>query len=86
MLAVKLMSKEDLPDSTNTKGFTLFLCDSVHFYRDDKNRAVANIVVGEEKTNYLLDGNAYVMQDGKTIASYASMSVMDYLKPSSKEK
>lgn len=70
MLVLKLMSDEDKSDSNTSKSFSLVCCDNVSFERKN-GRAVAHIHNGDEYTEYHLDGNAYVMQNGKTIASFA---------------
>ena len=70
MLVLKMMSDEDKADANTSKGFALICCDNVYFRRKD-GRAVADISVGDDAVSHYLDGNAYVMQNGKTIASFA---------------
>lgn len=76
MLVLKLMSGEDKSDGCSSKGFGLICCDNVYFYRDG-DAAIADVSQGDEKVSYFLDGNAYVMQDGKTIASFAYSDIKD---------
>lgn len=79
MLVVKMMSGEDLPDSNTSKQFDLIVSDHiVSCIRDDQG--VGSIITlskdGTEQ-EYPMKGNAYVMQNGKTIASYAHAQCYD---------
>lgn len=76
MLVLKMMSDEDKSDGSSSKGFQLICCDNVYFYRKDGS-AIADVSQGDETVSYFLDGNAYVMQDGKTIASFAYGDIKD---------
>lgn len=70
MLVLKMMSDEDKSDSDVSKGFSLICCDNVSFRRDG-DAAFADVYNGSDLETYILDGNAYVMQNGKTIASFS---------------
>ena len=70
MIVLKIMSNEDKPDSNGSKGFHIICCDDVKFYRED-GIAHANVYRGDNTDTYVLTGNAYVMQNGKTISSFA---------------
>lgn len=70
MLVLKMMSDENKSDCNSSKGFQLICCDNVYFYRRN-GVAVADVYHGDDTTTYFLDGNAYVMQNGKTIASFS---------------
>ena len=76
MLVLKMMSDENKSDSNNSKGYTLICCNNVYFYRKN-DKAIADVYIGEDAVSYYLDGNAYVMQDGKTIASFAYSDIKD---------
>ena len=76
MLVLKMMSGEDLSDSNTSKSFSLICCDNVFFQRVNGN-AVATVYVGDDSTDWILAGNAYVMENGKTIASFAADEYSD---------
>ena len=76
MLVLKMMSDEDKADANTSKCFTLICCDNVYFRRDN-GIAIADVNTGDDTTSYYLDGNAYVMQNGKTIASFAYSDILD---------
>jgi hypothetical protein len=76
MLVLKMMSNEDKADGNASKCFTLICCDNVYFRRDD-GVAIAVVNAGGDTMPYCLDGNAYVMQNGKTIASFAYSDIPD---------
>lgn len=76
MLVLKLMSGENKADCNSSKGFQLVCCDNVYFYRRS-GIAVADVYIGDDTTTYFLDGNAYVMQNGKTIASFSFVDFGD---------
>ena len=78
MLVLKMMSDEDKGDSNTSKGFKLICCDNVEFYRNEGNQPIAKVEINDGSVDYFLDGNAYVMQNGKTIASYAYSNYEDH--------
>lgn len=73
MLVAKLMSSEDLPDSNNSKDFTLVESHGLIDCVRDKDGKGTIVVIDEwgEEREYPMNGNAYILQDGKTIAAYA---------------
>lgn len=85
MLFLKMMSDEDLPDTSSTKGYTIIQLEdleAVRFYKEDpKSSGDFNTEYpysmsierdSEVKRIYALKGNVYVMSErGKTIASFA---------------
>lgn len=70
MLVLKMMSNEDKADSNPSKRFELLCCDNVEFIRKD-GKPFAKVLLKDDLVEYELSGNAYVMQNGKTIASFA---------------
>lgn len=81
MLVVKMMSSEDLPDSNTSKQFDLIVSDHiVSCIRDDEGKAsIVTLSKDGSEQEYPMKGNAYVMQNGKTIASYAHMQSCDHV-------
>lgn len=78
MIVLKMMSGEDLGDSHPSKGFSLVsVPDSanVGFFRAESGMPQVSITTidGEQET-YAPAGNTYVMENGKTIASFAYMA------------
>lgn len=76
MLVLKMMSDDNKSDSNTSKCFSLICCDNVYFRRQGGN-AIADVHIGDDTTSYYLDGNAYVLQNGKTIASFAYSDIQD---------
>lgn len=77
MLVLKMMSAENLSDSNVSKQFSLVACSNVSFQRDGQS-AIAEIILADGTSeSYSLSGNAYVMQSGKTIASFAHSKIQD---------
>ena len=76
MLVLKMMSDENKSDNNVSKGFTLLCCDNVSFRRDGSS-AIADVYDNDELISYSLNGNAYVMQNGKTIASFSYSKITD---------
>lgn len=77
MIVLKMMSGEDLGDSHPSKGFSLVsVPDSanVGFFRAEGGTPQVSVtyVDGEQET-YSPVGNTYVMENGKTIATFAHM-------------
>lgn len=75
MIVLKMMSGEDLGDSHPSKGFSLVsVPDSanVGFFRAENGTPQVSVTTidGEQET-YSPVGNTYVLENGKTIASYA---------------
>ena len=78
MLVLKLMSGEDLSDSNTSKRFILIPCaSSVAFDRIDGKAFAKYIDNDGETVDIEMAGNAYVLQNGKTIASFAYSSYSD---------
>lgn len=77
MLTLKMMSSEELADSDTCKGFTLVhLPDrvSISFSRDDKQLPQIQVVALDGEVEYFSPGgNTYVLEGGKTVASFAHM-------------
>lgn len=72
MLILKLMNNQDLADDNVSKGFMLVICPhEVGFKRIDGKPYATFINHEKEIIDIEMHGNAYVMQNGKTIASYA---------------
>lgn len=72
MLVLKMMNDQDLSDDNTSKGFMLFVCPhEVGFKRVDGIPYATFINHEQEIVDIEMCGNAYVMQNGKTIASYA---------------
>jgi len=80
MLVVKIMSSENLPDSDPYKGFTLIpIPDNQKvFFNEADSRDPATVIVVDTDGNVvnrcMIYGNVYVMQDGKTIATFSARS------------
>lgn len=85
MICIKLMSGEQLPDSDQSKGFRVVVPNEKNFEfmkSDDSGKCYLVLSpdymdddfdpkdIVESSKVYELDGNAYVMQSGKTIACY----------------
>ena len=78
MIVLKMMSSEDLGDSHPSKGFSLVsVPDSanVGFFRSEDGipQVVVTTLDGNQET-YSPTGNTYVLENGKTIASYAHVA------------
>lgn len=70
MLIVKMMSGEDMRDSDNRKSYKLVSVREgtlISFYRDDNNWPVLSV----DGVIYHLQGNVYVMENGRTISTFA---------------
>lgn len=76
MLVLKLMNDQDLADDNVSKGFMLFVCPhEVGFKRVDGVPYATFINHEQEVVDIEMHGNGYVMQNGKTIASYSYSDV-----------
>lgn len=78
MIVLKMMSGEDFGDSHPSKGFSLVsVPDSanVGFFRTESGTPQVSVttIEGEQET-YSPVGNTYVLENGKTIASYAHVA------------
>lgn len=79
MLTLKIMSAENIADSNTSKGFKLIpVAEGTHveFRRNQLSRkGVVNIVNAEDDITKRIPvtGNCYVLEAGKTIATFASM-------------
>jgi hypothetical protein len=68
---LKIMSKEDAPDSDNRKTFRLVECLEATFERDGEYTMVRVVLENGRYETLGLDGNAYLMNgEGKTVASF----------------
>jgi hypothetical protein len=77
MIVLKMMSGEDLGDSHPSKGFSLVSVPefaNVGFFRAESGIPQVSVTTcdGEQET-YSPAGNTYVMESGKTIATFAYM-------------
>ena len=70
------MSNEDKADSNPSKCFELLCCDNVEFFRKD-GKPFAKVLLKDDLVEYELSGNAYVMQNGKTTASFAFSDIAE---------
>ena len=82
MLILKIMSGEDKADSNTSKCFRFVNIGDRNFAfirKDGKPLFVFCELNGDvyEGDEIELQGNAYVMQDGKTIASFAYSDIQD---------
>lgn len=81
MLTVKIMSGQDISDSNPSKGFALFTLAStsrIYFERNDSNNPELRVDREDGvQEMYYPQGNVYVMENGKTIASFAHMPPND---------
>lgn len=72
MLILKLMNDQDLADDDASKGFMLFVCPHEVGFKQVDDIPYATFINHEaEIMDIEMHGNAYVMQNGKTIASYS---------------
>ena len=82
MLVLKIMSGEDKSDSNTSKAFTIIQIEDRNFVfgrADGKPYFAFCEINGDvyEGDIIELSGNAYLMQDGKTIASFAYSDIPD---------
>lgn len=73
MLHVKIMSNDNTPDSDTRKGFKIIQCSESFGFDRRENESLLYLADehGDVFITYKFSGNAYVMQDGKTIATYS---------------
>lgn len=70
MLIVKMMSGEDMRDSDNRKSYKLVSVREgtlINFYHNDDGCPVLSV----DGVVYHLQGNVYVMENGRTISTFA---------------
>lgn len=78
MLTLKMMGPENVADSNPSKTFTLVMVparSNIHFTRRDSG--CPSILVTDldgEAEEYLPEGNTYVLENGKTVATFAHMA------------
>ena len=80
MLMLKIMSGEDKADSNTSKQFVMINITSFGFKFVRKDGKPFFQTLDDEFNIFYdieLEGNAYVMQDGKTIASFAYSDIKD---------
>lgn len=77
MLVLKMMSGQNAADTNTSKGFTLVhLPDrvSISFSHDENGLPQIQVVDTDgEREFFSPGGNTYVMENGKTVASFAHM-------------
>lgn len=76
MLYLKMMSDENLADASTSKRFTLIPIENDEYLEMERfENGVPYIVVKRRGSRggmeFRMQGNAYVIEGGKTIASYA---------------
>jgi hypothetical protein len=76
MIYLKMMSGENLQDSNTSKGFTLIPISSDEYLEMERfENNLPYIIVKQRGSNggmeFRMQGNAYVIEGNKTIASYA---------------
>lgn len=76
MIYLKMMSGENLADSNTSKGFTLIPISSDEYLEMERfENNLPYIIVKQRGSNggmeFRMQGNAYVIEGNKTIASYA---------------
>lgn len=78
MLTIKMMSGENLPDTDTRKSFRIFTADNFEFLHEVYGAHPAlNIYKDGDNRYYPITGNCYVMENGKTIASFSAMPITD---------
>jgi len=81
-VVIKMMSAEDLSDANCSKGFKLYILDPTHTYEferliDQSSFLVIKDQSGETVIDEQVTGNCYVMDSGKTIATFAAGKFVD---------
>ena len=75
-VVIKMMSNENLPDANVSKGFTLITIEPKYTYEFQRLERQGFLVIKNELKETVQDisitGNCYVMDDGKTIATFAA--------------
>lgn len=76
MIYLKMMSAQDMPDSNTSKGFTLIPIASEEYLEMERfDSGIPYIIVKRRGCSggmeFRMEGNAYVVEGSKTIASYA---------------
>lgn len=72
-IVIKMMSNEDKPDTNNSKGFRLVETEGeVLCTRDNDGKPIITVIKEEGPSEvYHPEGNTYILQNGKTIATFA---------------
>lgn len=76
MLTLKIMSGQDLADSHPSKAYLLIplaIGTSIAFSHEDGQPKVETVDTEGNSETLFPDGNCYVLENGKTIATFAHM-------------
>lgn len=75
MLVIKMMSGENLPDSDTRKSFRIFTATNFEFNRAFNHPHLLIFSEDGEQSYHQITGNCYVMDCGKTIATFAHLAI-----------